>query len=263
MFDRPTIASLRKNKGMRQIITMHVDSAAEAAAALEAGIEMFTCEVDETLPGIRAAAPGVFLQAAHPQGTIHDESSAVREGFAAIEAGADAIYFAGSLRLVETMAREGIPVSGHVGYVPRWNTWTGVRSVGKTPEEAIAIFGKVKDLENAGACLVEMELVPVEIADYVTRNSTLITEGMGCGTVCDTQYLFSCDVLGTNTGHYPRHSRKYADLAAEEARLQAMRVAAFRAFAEDVASGGYPASGHEIHVDGSVLQALEDAATLK
>ena len=57
MFDRPTIAGLRKNKGTRQIITMHVDSAAEAAAALEAGIEMFTCEVDETLPGIRAAAP--------------------------------------------------------------------------------------------------------------------------------------------------------------------------------------------------------------
>ena len=108
-----------------------------------------------------------------------------------------------------------------------------------------------------------MELVPVEIADFVTRNTTLITEGMGCGAVCDTQYLVSCDVLGTNTGHYPRHSRKYADLAAEEARLQAMRVAAFRAFAEDVASGGYPASGHEIHVDGSILQALEDAATLK
>lgn len=260
MFDRPTVADLRKNKGVRQIVTMHVDSAAEAAAARAAGIEMFTCEVDEHLPGIRAAAPGVFLQAAHAQGTIRDDASAIREGFAAIETGADAIYFAGSLRLVETMAREGIPVSGHVGYVPRWNTWTGVRSVGKTPEEAVAIFRKVKDLESAGACLVEMELVPVEIADFVTRSTTLITEGMGCGAVCDTQYLFSCDVLGTNTGHYPRHSKKYADLAAEEARLQDLRVTAFRAFVDDVASGGYPDAGHEIHVDAPVLQALEKAA---
>ena len=57
MFDRPTIADLRKNKGVRRIITMHVDNAAEAAAARAAGIEMFTCEVDENLPGIRAAAP--------------------------------------------------------------------------------------------------------------------------------------------------------------------------------------------------------------
>jgi len=26
--------------------------------------------------------------------------------------------------------------------------------------------------------------------------------GMGCGDVCDTQYLFCNDILGTNTGHY-------------------------------------------------------------
>ena len=131
-----------------------------------AGIEMFTCELDENLPGIRAAAPAIFPWAGQAQGPIHDESSAIREGFAAIGTGADAIYFAGSLRLVEIMARAGIPVSGHVGYVPRWNTWTGVRSVGKKAAEAITIFQNVKGLENAGACLVEMELVPVEITDF-------------------------------------------------------------------------------------------------
>ena len=260
MVDRPTVADLLKHKGTRQIITIHVDNAAEAAAAREAGIEMFTCEVDATLPGIRAAALGIFLQAAHVQGTIHDESSAIRHGFAAIETGADAVYFAGSLRLVEAMAKEGIPVAGHVGYVPRWYTWTGVRAVGKAPEEAVAIYQKVKDLENAGACLVEMELVPVQIADFITRNTTLITEGMGCGSVCDTLYLFSCDVLGTNTGHYPRHSKRYANLAAEENRLQALRVDAFRKFSDDVRTGGYPERRHEIQADTAVLEVLEEVA---
>ena len=261
MIDRPTVADLRAFKGKRQIITMHVDSAEEAAAACAAGIEMFTGEVDAKLPGIRAAAPGVFLQAGHEQGTLHDGSSAIREGFDAIERGADAIYFAGSLRIVEAMAREGIPVSGHVGYVPRWATWTGVRSVGKTADEAVAIYRKVKDLENAGACLVEMELVPVEVADFVTRNTSLITEGMGCGSVCDTQYLFSCDVLGTNRGHYPRHSKTYADLAAEEDRLQVMRVEAFQRFIADVNSGQYPEPRHEVHVpDETVLEALQRAS---
>jgi hypothetical protein len=48
-----------------------------------------------------------------------------------MEAGVDAIYFAGSLRIVKAMAREGIPVTGHIGYVPRWETWTGVRAVGR------------------------------------------------------------------------------------------------------------------------------------
>ena len=260
MFDRPTVTALQACKGKRQIITMHVDNAAEAAAACEAGIEMFTGEVDERLPGIRAAAPGVFIQSGHAQGALHDEASAIREGFDAIELGADAIYFAGSLRLVEAMAKEGIPVSGHVGYVPRWNTWTGVRAVGKTADEAVAIYRKVKDLENAGACLVEMELVPVEVAAFVTQNTTLITEGMGCGSVCDTQYLFSCDVLGTNRGHYPRHSKTYANLAAEEDRLQNMRIEAFRTFMAETKSGAYPEPRHEIHVaDEAVLEALNRA----
>jgi 3-methyl-2-oxobutanoate hydroxymethyltransferase len=56
-------------------------------------------------------------------------------------------------------------------------------------------------------------------------------------------------VLGTNTGHYPRHAKKYADLAAEYRRLHALRVAAFQAFAKDVRSGGYPESRHEVVVD--------------
>ena len=73
--------------------------------------------------------------------------------------------------------------------------------------------------------------------------------GMGCGDVCDTQYLFSCDVLGTNTGHYPRHSKKYADFAALESELQIKRIDAFKTFITDVKSGGYPTAGHQIQMD--------------
>ena len=186
--------------------------------------------------------------------------TAIREGFRAMEIGADGIYFSGGLNIVEAMAREGIPVTGHVGYVPRWTTWTNVRAVGKTPDEAVSIYRQVKDLESAGAWAVEMEIVPVEVAAFITRSTSLVTEGMGCGAVCDTIYLFSCDVLGTHTGHYPRHAKKYADLVAEEARLQRMRVDAFRAFARDVETGGYPERGHEVHVGDAVLEALERAA---
>jgi 3-methyl-2-oxobutanoate hydroxymethyltransferase len=255
MTRRITLADLRALKGKRQILTMHVQDDREAEAAASAGIEMFTCEVDAMLPRIRAAGPTAFIQAAHPQGTIASEESAIREGFRALELGADAIYFAGSLRLVEAMAREGIPVSGHVGLVPRWATWTNYRAVGKTAEEAADLFRRVKAYENAGAALVEMEVIPVEIADWLTKSTTLITEGMGCGSACDTQYLFSCDVLGTNTGHYPRHAKRYVDLAAEEARLQQLRRDAFSAFATEVRAGSYPEDGHEIRVKQSVLVA--------
>ena len=249
MTGRPALAALRKLKGARQFLTVHVDNATEAAAAAEAGIEMFTFEVDERLEAVRAAAPNVFIQAGYPQGHLASEEIAIRDGFAAMERGVDAIYFAGSLRIVEAMAKEGIPVCGHTGYVPRWNTWTGVRAVGKSPDEALSVYQHVKDLENAGAAFVEMEIVPVELADFITKNTTLITEGMGCGAVCDTQYLFSCDILGTHNDHYPRHSKRYADFSALEADLQEKRVEAFRAFAEDVSSGAYPETRHEIHID--------------
>lgn len=111
---------------------MHIDNAEEAAAAAEAGMDMFTFEVDYRLEAVRAAAPGVFIQAGYPQGHMASEEIAIREGYRAMERGVDAIYFAGSLRIAEAMAREGIPVTGHVGYVPRWRTWTGVRAVGKS-----------------------------------------------------------------------------------------------------------------------------------
>lgn len=252
----PTIADMRALKGVRQICTMHVETADEAAAAAEAGIEMFTFEVDERFEAVRAAAPGVFIQAGYPQGQIASEEIAIRDGFAAMERGVDAIYFAGSLRIVEAMALEGIPVCGHVGYVPRWNTWTGVRAVGRTAVEALAIWRKIKDLENAGACLVEMELVPVPVADFITKNSSLITEGMGCGSVCDTQYLFSCDVLGTNRERIPRHAKKYANLAEEEDKLQRMRVNAFRSFVQEVKDGSFPKAENELSADPELIEAL-------
>lgn len=113
---------------------------------------------------------------------------------------------------------------------------------------------KAKDIENAGAACLEVEVVPVELAYHISRATPMITMGMGCGTVCDTQYLFSCDVLGCNTGHYPRHAKRYADFAALEAELQTKRVAAFRAFAEDVATAGYPEAGHQLHMDAATLE---------
>jgi 3-methyl-2-oxobutanoate hydroxymethyltransferase len=218
---------------------------------------MFTCEVDALLPKIRKAAPTAFIQAAHSPGTIHDESSAIREGFKALEMGASCIYFAGSLRLVHAMASEGIPVSGHVGLVPRWATWTNFRSIGKTPQEAASIYRRVKDYEQAGAWAVEMEVVPVSVAEWITRSTSLVTLGMGCGAGCDSQYLFSCDVLGTGTSRTPRHGKQYADLASEELRLQQLRVNAFKAFAEDVRGRGYPEKRHEVHVDEAVLVAAK------
>ncbi len=258
MRKKPSVYDLLQLKGKKKFLELHVDDEHEAAAAEEAGIDIFTCEVGEMLPRIRAAAPHTFIQAGSMQGSICSMSEGIREGFRALEMGADAVYFPGSLPIVEAMAKEGIPVTGHIGLVPRWATWTNFRAIGKTPEEAAGLYRKMKALESAGAWAVEVEVVPVKVAAFLTANTRMITEGMGCGSVCDTQYLFSSDVLGTNAGHYPRHAKKYADIPKAMEEVQRMRVRAIRDFANDVATGAYPEPKHEIDVDDAVFEAFQD-----
>jgi 3-methyl-2-oxobutanoate hydroxymethyltransferase len=67
---------------------------------------------------------------------------------------------------------------------------------------------------------------------------------MGAGAGCDAQYLFANDILGYTEGHIPRHSRVYRDFAAEYARLQQERIAAFREFVTDVGRGSFPEDRH-------------------
>ena len=155
------------------------------------------------------------------------------------------------------MAKEGIPVTAHVGLVPNRATWTNFRAVGKTAEEAIKVYQNVKDLENAGAACVEVEVVPVELADFITKNTKMITMGMGCGDVCDTQYLFCNDILGINSGHYPRHAKKYVDIKKEEEKLQQLREKGFKMFLEDIKSGNYPEDKHLIKMDLSEFEKFQ------
>jgi 3-methyl-2-oxobutanoate hydroxymethyltransferase len=248
MAQRLTVHDLLSQKGKVKWVQLHVDTPAEAAAAEAAGVRVISCEPDHSLEAVRAAAPSAMISAGMPHGSVATADECVRAGFSILKRGADAVYCSHSERFIEAMAREGIPVTGHVGLVPNLAAWTGFRAQGKTPEGAMKVLQKVKDLENAGAAFCEVEVVPVELADFITRNTPMLTMGMGCGTACDTQYLFSSDVLGTNAGHYPRHSKKYADFIALEAGLQRKREEAIRAFVLDVEAGAYPEARHEVHM---------------
>ncbi len=254
MRKKPSVHDLLQSKGKRQLLELHVDDEQEGAAAELAGIDMFSCEIDANLPKIRAAAPLTFIQAGLMHGAVASAEEGIRKGFDALGMGADAVYFSGGVRILEAMAKEGIPVTGHVGLVPDWATWTNFRAIGKNPREALEVYRKMKTLENAGAWAVEIEVVPVKIAAYLTANTRMITEGMGSGSVCDTQYLFSCDVLGTNTGHKPRHSKRYAEIGEELARIQELRVRAIEDFVKDVRAGTFPEPRHQIEIDESVFE---------
>ena len=101
-------------------------------------------------------------------------------------------------------------------------------------------------------------MVPVELAEFITKNTKMITMGMGCGDVCDTQYLFCNDILGTNVGHYPRHAKKYVDLEIKERELQELRIKGFKMFVDEFNSGAYPEDKHLIKMEEKELNDFLD-----
>jgi len=256
--DRITVYDLWSQKGKRKWAQTHIETDKEAKAAFNAGIEIISCEPDHYFPKVREVAFGAFLSVGLKHGTVSSKQEAIKKGFEILEMGGDAVYCSHSIDWIEAMAKEGIPITAHVGLVPNRATWTNYRAVGKTAEEAFEVYQNVKDLENAGAACVEVEVVPIELADFITKNTKMITMGMGCGDVCDTQYLFCNDILGTNTGHYPRHAKKYIDLKAEEEKLQILREKGFKMFVEDMNNGNYPEDKHQIKMDSIEFEKFQE-----
>ncbi len=243
---KPTVADLRALKGKGQLTMLRVTSLDEAAAAEQAGIDIVSIPAEVvTHPRYREVAPSLFSMTGqtHLQAGTRDDY--LRFCCDVLQRGADAVYCSGGLGTVAYLADEHIPVVGHVGLVPARATWTGgFKAVGKTAESAAALMDEVRAYEDAGAFAVEIEVVPVEVAAAISARTKVLLWSMGAGAGCDAQYLFAEDILGTNRGHMPRHSKVYRNFAAEMDRLQAERIAAFREFKADVDSGAYPEDKH-------------------
>lgn len=258
-----TVHDLRQLKGKRVLTHIHVKSPEEAAAGEAAGIDLMSCSFDSPesqarLPALVAAAPSSFLSGATPHGLASQEE-AIRVGFRALELGASSVYCSGSPFIIEGMAREGIPVVGHLGLVPRHVTWTGYRAIGKTLEEATQLYRAMKDLENAGAYAAEIEVVPHALASFLASRTTMLLMSLGSGSGCDTQFLFSCDILGDYDERLPRHAKAYRNFLAENQRLQQERIAAFKEYVADVNEGRFPERSHLIGMDEAVLEEVRRA----
>jgi 3-methyl-2-oxobutanoate hydroxymethyltransferase len=253
-----SVYDLRQLKGKRCLPHVHVKSPEEAAAAETAGIDLLSCSFDSAaaqarLPVIVAAAPKSFISGSTPHGMASPEE-AIRTGFQALELGASSVYCSGSPWLIEAMAREGIPVVGHLGMVPRHATWTNIRPIGKTAAEARQLYEQLKRLENAGAYAAELELVPHQLASWLCRKTSLFLMSLGSGSGCDSQFLFSDDILADYDERIPRHARAYRNFLKEYKRLQQERIAAFKEYADDVKNGRFPETKHLVTMDETELK---------
>jgi 3-methyl-2-oxobutanoate hydroxymethyltransferase len=243
-----TVKDIFDLKGKRQFTEVYVSTPAEASACEAAGVDMIVTSEGNDVKGIRAAAPNTFFTIGFLANSDYATTEgALRCGFKALGNGADAVYAGVNLKSVEAMANEAIPVVGHVGFIPYKSTWFGgFKAVGKTAETALKVYQRTLAYEEAGAIGVEMEIVPHQIASEISKRVKIMVLSMGSGGGCDGQYLFATDILGTNTGHVPRHAKSYRNLKAEYERLHKETIAAFAEFKADVDSGGYPAKNHVV-----------------
>jgi 3-methyl-2-oxobutanoate hydroxymethyltransferase len=260
-----TVKDLRDLKGKRVLCETVPFSAEEAAAAEEAGIDTMKVRFDPKHPelamAIRKAAPHTFMSFSVPLVAAANETEAVRLAYQAMEIGADAIMCQWSPRFVAAATEAGVPVQGHAGLVPRRSTWTGgLRAVGKTLEEALWIYREIKRLEEAGAWAVEVEVIPAALLAEITKRTTLLTSSIGAGGGGDIQFLFAEDILGNNGPPYPRHSKQYRNIFKMKQEMQAERIAGFKAFIQDVKSGGFPGPEHVVEAPEGLIRAFVDQA---
>ncbi len=201
-----TAADLRALKGVRKLTQTTANSEEEAAAAADAGIDLFMGNAVNA-EAVRRGAPNHFYTAAIPMPDHPTEKAVLNAAFLAMKQGADSVYTARGPHIVEMLAREQIPVMCHLGLVPRRSTWNGgLRAIGKTADEAIELWRAFRRMEDAGAFSVEAEVICDRIMAEISKKTTLITSSLGSGSGADIIYLFQNDICGEQPSR-PRHAR--------------------------------------------------------
>lgn len=251
-----SIAALRDSAV--QLAQVTASTADESAAAEAAGIEMVVC-MSQFVPEVRKGSPHLFVTAAIDFEGDVTVDELVGRSLTALSGGADAIITARRLEVVEKLAEEDIPVMGHLGFVPKKsNLLGGVRPVGKTADEALALWKRFRDLEDAGAFAVECELIPANLMAEINQRTGMATISLGSGPHADVLFLFTSDLCGDGD-HIPRHARVYADFNTIRAHMTQERVRALTAFRADVESGSFPSESEVVLTDESELAKFVEA----
>ena len=236
-----------EQRGKRRFTQVTANTIEEARAAREAGIDLIIAN-SRNAAVAREGGANLFLTAAIALADYATPDDVLREAFRAMSAGADAIMTQRPLSVVEMLAREDIPVMGHLGLVPRKSTWIGgLRAVGKTSGEALELYQRFRQLENAGAFGVEAELIPDRIMGAISARTSLITFSLGSGPDADVMYLFMEDICGENNTR-PRHARAFGDLLSMQRAITAERVVALRRFRESALGGTFPDKNETVSV---------------
>ena len=161
-----------------------------------------------------------ILMADMPFGSYQESpAQAMRSAVALMAAGAQMVKLEGGAYMAETvrfLVERGVPVCAHIGLTPQSvNQLGGYRVQGKTRAAAQLMKEDALALEQAGAALLVLEMVPSALAAEIGESLTsMATIGIGAGVDCHGQVLVLHDMLGVYPGRKAKFVRNFMDGAA-------------------------------------------------
>ena len=193
--------------------------------------------------GLRRSQGVAWLVGDLPFGSYHEsKEQALRSAVVLLQAGAHMVKLEGGGWTTETvrfLVERGIAVCAHLGLTPQTvHALGGYRVQGRTGEAAAILRRDAAALQDAGASLLVLEMVPAALAAEITAQLTNCpTIGIGAGRGTSGQVLVLHDMLGMNLGKMPKFVRDFMD--GDDNRSCSVR-GAMEAYVRAVKDGSFP-----------------------
>jgi 3-methyl-2-oxobutanoate hydroxymethyltransferase len=202
-------------------------------------LETMRYHVESVSRGLHRSNGTTWLIGDLPFGSYHEsKEQALRSAAVLMQAGAHMVKLEGGGWTAETtqfLVERGIPVCAHLGLTPQTvHALGGYRVQGKSEEAANTLKRHAQELQDAGAAMLVLEMVPAALATQLTDAlKDCHTIGIGAGKGCAGQVLVLHDMLGINLGKNPKFVHNFMDDAGSV-------KGALEAYVKAVKEGGFP-----------------------
>lgn len=189
--------------------------------------------------GLRRVQGTTWVVGDLPFGSYQEsKEQAIRSATVLMQAGAHMVKLEGggwTTEIVQFLVERGIPVCAHLGLTPQTvHALGGYRVQGKTDESAAILKRHAHELQDAGATMLVLEMVPAVLSAALTQELPRChTIGIGAGKGTAGQVLVLHDMLGVNLGKNAKFVRNFME---EAGGVQA----AMAAYVKAVKEGSFP-----------------------
>ncbi len=238
-----TVADLQALKGSDRKLSMsNPKDAIEIRACIDAGVDLLVVWAEQ-IEEARQVAPHHFMGVGSTWSQFGTTGEILDHAFEMMRKGGDMYYTLRSYEVMETLAREGIPVQSHIGLIPTFSHWCGgLRGYGRNADEALEIYRTLKRMEDVGVFAVEAECIAEEVLAAVNDKTTIVTFSLGSGSAGDVIMSFVADICGEDSEEEkpPRHAHAFGNLRRLHEQMYSERVAALKAFHDEVTAKNFP-----------------------